>query len=116
MGTNLSEITTLIISLLPVIVMLMVFKWIVKVLSEMNDGDGWGSKYTTPYDDELYEEEPTPEPTPEPEPTKQVVNEVQVKCKSCGADNTELDAFCGYCGSMLFKDDTVKVRPMIIES
>lgn len=35
MGTDLSEVTTLILSLLPIIVILMVFKWIVKVIGEM---------------------------------------------------------------------------------
>jgi len=35
MTTDFSEITTLIVSLLPVLVILIVFKWIIKMFSEM---------------------------------------------------------------------------------
>ena len=35
MTTDFSDITTLVISLLPVLVILIVFKWIIKIFSEM---------------------------------------------------------------------------------
>jgi hypothetical protein len=50
------------------------------------------------------------------ESKQHTTDEVEVNCSKCGAPNKKLDAYCGYCGSTLYIEKTVKVKPFQIKS
>ena len=105
MAVEFSEVARLVISLLPVIVIIIVFRWIIKLFAEMD----FDSDYDWDYPE-------TSDNTPEFEDTPKITaTRIKVKCDSCGANNEELDAFCGYCGSSLYQQDTIRVSPRLIE-
>ena len=112
-STTFSEMTTLVIQLLPVLVFLMVFKWIFKIFSEIDFG--WGDDDSILDDDgELIG------------PRKPKVREGELslkhsimcfkpvhftRCPACEQEIKDIDEFCGNCGQKL----KVENKPVKIE-
>lgn len=73
------ELIKLIITLLPIIVIIIVFRWVLSLFGEMG------------FDSELIEMKYSL-PTPEPQRTS---------CDKCGGPGTTNDTYCTWCGTML---------------
>ena len=104
--TDFSEIVSLLITLLPILIIIIVAKWIFKIYSDMD------------FDDDLkprsYFIRTTTDAKISSEPCINSKNnediDVFITCNNCGATNKKFDTFCGYCGSSLIKGDTVNVK------
>ena len=99
MVIELTETITVVMSLLPFIIFFFVIKLAIKVFHEIQ----W--TYDS-YDDVFVETQPEPE--------KHTVTDVLVSCLQCGGPNKALSAYCEYCDSPLYIDETVIVEPILV--
>lgn len=92
-----SELTRWIITLLPIIILLIVGKWIIRMFGQMDFDYVAGSSISF---DSLGDLDTT------------LVDEVKVKCDGCGATNENESAFCEFCDSIMYeKEDDVTKSP-----